>query len=365
MQHQPAPSEIYARLLQHCPPYVQEGPFAGLASPQAFATVADGAAALAALRDEFPQEALVEARVAAPAPDGTLAINPALTAPGGALLAFVAADDAPYEICTAQGCLSQTTLPVLAARRDLVTQTAAAAWEDVFCVAFSMHDVIALRTLGVPAALATGLAELGRKRLRQVAAQFGWQRVSGAPESWFEEVEQSAVGNSKGARRSAPAPESEPADPWPMTLVNWSPAALQPETPEGLEAVWAHFRAIDDYLSFRLDDVYVWRPSSSEVKAIRFSLHYGSPKDVRSAVKESLDGAGGLIGAADPAAARAAPPDYPKALAQYETLCRKGGDPLQKEVAWKTLTEALERDVTGPSSRTLSPRLIRCTAASA
>ena len=82
-------------------------------------------------------------------------LAPPLCAPGGLLLVF-RDKRGPFEIVTADGCLSASTLPVLAALRDTRVLKALTKC-DMLLVCFSVADAAVLRALQLPSTTADGL----------------------------------------------------------------------------------------------------------------------------------------------------------------------------------------------------------------
>lgn len=361
----PKNSLVYDRVLSHCPQYVRGDRWEQFQDANAFRGSSSPDATLDALQSEFSADALQKSGVAVLDEavldeEGALKLNPVLTGPEAVVMALRNTDDEPpYDLLTSGGCLSGTALPVLSVLEDGPTSKCSLGCDNVLCVAFAISDVVALRALGIPATLATGLSELGRGRLEEFAHRF---HLWDAP-AWdhFNEGQGNTDPlDSDAADSNAPEEENEPetvtgraAIPPQLIFADWFPATLSLERPEGLSAVRAHFARLESDLGLCLEDVYTWRPTAAELQTLSFCLEYGNSKDVRSAVLQSLDKsterlnvpAGSMCQVFGP------PADHATTVSQLQELRQRRGDKQLRQKAWQNFDESLESDFIQPLIR--------------
>ncbi|MBT6156430.1 MAG: hypothetical protein HOK71_12645 [Planctomycetaceae bacterium] len=354
---QPKHSLIYARVLSHCPQYVSGDRWEQFQDVNAFRGPSAPDATWAALQSEFSTDALQKSGVAVLDEavldeEGALALNPVLTDPEAVVIALRNTDDdPPFELLTSGGCLSGSALPVMAVLEDGPTSRWSSDFDNVLCVTFAISDVVALRALGIPATLATGLSELGHGRLEEFARRF---QLRDAPSSVrFSE----GPGNADRLDSHAAEEEIEPETGTGMAaimpqliFVDWSPATLTLERPEGLTAVRAHFARLEHDLGLCLEEVYTWQPTAAELQKLSFRLEYGNIKDVQSAVLQSLDEsterlnvpAGSMSQVFGPVA------DHATTVSQLHEIRLRRGDKQLRNKAWQNFGESLERDFIQP-----------------
>ena len=269
---------IYKRVLSHCQPYSHGGAWqalpvrGGICRPPA-----DAAAVLSALQEEFSLADLQESGVLAM--DETLAVglDPALCDQSTLVIPLRRAAKAdPFELVSGHGTVSGRWLPLCASMQDeRVHKLIVATAEKILCVATRPADAALLLSVNIPATLATGLAELGGKYLKQVRKWFDLyppqppQRCGIIDEAEEEKKR-----------------ERQPPD---LLLVDCSLAEMSVESPVGLSAMVSHLAKVEEYLDVPLDRFYRWRPTQREIATIEFRLKHAGPAAVRAAILESIE----------------------------------------------------------------------------
>jgi hypothetical protein len=208
---------------------------------------------------------LQDAGVAVTTADGTFAPTAALCTAGEPLV-FLRPDPntMPTAVLTATGCLAAAQLPLLLSCEDGPTVQAILA-SDMLLVTSSLLDLIALRQLGLPATLATGLDRLEDHQIAEVCGQLGWTLPS-ASRAALERLRAEAAGPSEPARAARRDREL------PLCLVMGSPAKFSLDKPSGMEAIIAHFRDLKNYLRIMDMSVSDWTPRQAVLDQLRFQL---------------------------------------------------------------------------------------------
>lgn len=282
----------------------------------------DEGATLQALRNKFSDEALFASKVVVLNQDDALTLNPLLTGDAFAPLR-AKPHHLPFEIVTPAGCLFGPGLPICKAVRDERYQGEIANASNQLCVAFSLPDVGALLSVGIPAAMAAGLDRMGHESLMEFCRGFGFQR-SGMP-----------------------APESAPQ----LMLVGWSPASLDRSPPPGLTAVFDHLRKVHEYFGFGLEEIYVWRPTETDIEGVKFCIEHGTKKEIHQALLLSMEKsveAPFMPPQPVPKEKKPAPADFFTALAQvHEARRRSSSGDIPREF-WQHLEQRLDHDLIAP-----------------
>lgn len=346
-------ASIYGDFLRHCAPVVLPRPWTRFAAPSdLYSTPADPAAALAALRSRFSDEALLEARVAVRVTPTELALAPSLATPGATILPLRQAPEAvPFDLVSDEGCVSQRVLPVCAVLGDHPTRARCNRFSQTLFVAFSMADLAVLRLMGQAVALVTGLP---RVRRRDLAVFAGCYRLR-------DEVApggNAARGSASWAGLAVPAPVLQAVGrgdftPPELVFVGWSPATLCLEPPEALTALQHHFARLERYLRLELRTVSMWQPTPEDLRRIRFCLRDGLGQDVQEAFLASLEGSSSSLTPSGflhgKASMNREPASMKVALAR---LCRvldeANPDQASREQAWQSYQAAVQRDLIQP-----------------
>lgn len=340
---------IYAQLLQHCTRYAfPQRPWSRHRTDlDAFVAPEDSADTLQALRKQFGDEPLLESGVAVLAPDGTLQLAPSLAA-GQALVAFRKSDGSPpFTILTAEGCINGA-IPVLAACKDVFTRQALHRVQNLY-VAFSVHDVIALRAVGLPATLIGPIERLSRAALVRV----GKSAVLRVPQA----------SPATAGPRPAPAPPTQPfsgsggepvepnngasahEQPLQLVLLCWSPAALTADASPELRSVCEH---LSEFYRLCVDigEWVAWPVSQDSLKSIRFALTHGTVPEIGEALVNELvvhDVYDIVVGTVDP--------ERPEASQQAVWSRMRQLRPrrtAERAELWKQYEQLIERDYLQP-----------------
>jgi hypothetical protein len=163
-----------------------------------------------------------------------------------------------------------------------------------------MQDMMALRAIGIPAALAKGLEQFTRKSLEDSSSNLGLELPVGS----FN------ISAGNGEPPTAPLlkttdKENQVISPWGLSipapvddpptvvrprlfLVGWSPSQRSLRRPSEWDGVLDSLIRAGRFLDIDLDDVFVWRPAEEDLQRIVFVLSKGSRKHVRKAVIASL-----------------------------------------------------------------------------
>jgi hypothetical protein len=304
LEDAPTLTAVYDALLRRCPPYRLPGVWADVeVDPAVRHAPEDPAAVIAELAERFPSTILTAAGVARTTADNGLAPSHALRTASPWLFLRPEPHRRPFAVVTPAGCLGGRDLPVLAALKDYATAEALAADpERQLWVAGSTADVAALRTAGLPAALALGLEDFGPRELTALCGAFGWRypaKGRTVPESPGEPLcpHEPRPGGGAGTAEAADAARSAhgPArsrrldvsaaadrDALALNLVAWSPARLALEPPAVLGAVRAHLRAVQDHLGVTDMQVGIWLPDAGFLERIAWQLRF-DPQAVSAA----------------------------------------------------------------------------------
>jgi hypothetical protein len=136
----------------------------------------------------------------------------------------------------------------------------------VVCAACTSADVALLLSLGIPATLASGLAQLGGRHLDKVCQTYRLGKF-------------------------APQPGVEYLNDWRtshVVLLGWSLATLTRDEPRGLAEIVAHFGDIERYLEICLERFCLWVPSQEEFDKFLYRLKYANAKEAGAAIKDCL-----------------------------------------------------------------------------
>ena len=165
---------IYARVLAHCPKFSHPPPWQGVPVPDGVCgPPTDPSQTLADLRAQHQDLELLESGVAVTGPDGALQLATALCDPNTAIIGLRKKPKQDlFDLLTEQGCIAHDELPLCAALQDGGLQEMLAGSPPVLCVACSSADVALLLSLGIPATIASGLAQLSNERLDKVCQTY-------------------------------------------------------------------------------------------------------------------------------------------------------------------------------------------------
>ena len=145
----------------------------------AYRTPADPERALELLVEKFGEAALVETGVAlrsgVHSAEGPLQFASALAGPETPLIVLYGDEDGrPFAVVTAEGCWGHSSPPLLAGMEDRFTASNLRKSQLGYVyVTATVEDMILLRSLGLAAATAAGLARLEMRDVRRLRQHFG------------------------------------------------------------------------------------------------------------------------------------------------------------------------------------------------
>lgn len=305
--------QIYAEFLQHCRRGRPPGSWRRFAEcAKVWTPPKDVSAALTALQEKYALQDLLRSGVvtygdvieqhqnlAAHCIVKKVVINPVLDGPSSQILPLrVLPESNPFDLITAEGTLSRQ-LPACAMLHDHLTQKGIQK-AGMLCLTFSLPDLIVFRAVGLPAVLATGLANSSGKILKEFAGSLGLDVRGGLPGACREPTAMSSPISQFSENPANGEPDSSacpPATAGPLYshcvrpqlfLVDWTPANVSHRRPDEFDAVLRKLANVSDYLGFSLDDAFVWRPAAQELRQIAYCVSNGSRKDVRRALLASL-----------------------------------------------------------------------------
>ena len=240
-----------------------------------------------------------------------------------------AAESDPFDVVTAEGCLSGRQWPARAALRDSGILQDLEAAEDQLLLVFAMSDLVLCRSLGIPAALAVGLEESDLELLDELSRHCNWDveerdeyqnRTTGEQPvdanrtaCSLESADSPSSGGSltpngltppangrtdanRAADETAPQPttNSSPAVPQiRLALLGWQPQLPSDVEPGGLATCMAHLRDVDAYLGIQLaTDIGIWQPRSWSVTCLQKRLDHrilaGAAETIRASFLQDV-----------------------------------------------------------------------------
>ncbi|MBC8355317.1 MAG: hypothetical protein H8E66_25350 [Planctomycetes bacterium] len=169
-------SRIYAAFLSLCRPAELPPPWDGLTPhSDCFLCPTDPDAAFAELQEQFDRRDLLRSHVAVRTRDNGVRLRRSLRDPAEYVVALRKKEGAaPFDVLTAEGCLSQTRWPAIASLEDLSIRAALADSDNRLLVCFDMLELVVCRSIGLPASLAVGLDDESLDLLDELALLCGW-----------------------------------------------------------------------------------------------------------------------------------------------------------------------------------------------
>jgi len=291
-----------------------------------------------------------------------LKVNPILRGPFTRILPLRASSQGdPFDLLTSDGAVSGR-ISACAFLDDHRVQKGIQK-TGLLCLAFSIEDVMALRAVGLPAALANGLEQFTRESLKEfcsclalespadVSVHGSKQHVA-LPVTSAAPLKACSVQGDKAKLPSDPTADKASADnlspPRPrLFLVDWLPSQLTLCHPEGLDGVAGSLINVGKCLDVNLDDVFVWRPTTADVRRITYCLANGERKDVRKAILASLRRSSQLLGLTQ------GETDEPVSLLEArarlrEALLRPGGKSGERRRRLRQHQEAIDNALVRP-----------------
>lgn len=212
---------------------------------------------LDALREKHPRRSLVRSGIAVRI-DRRLHLNPVLlNVPGTIVPLRKTPDGPPFDFITEQGT-TRGRLSMRSAVLDHHVSNAIAECGYLF-LAFGIQDLIRLRLIGMPVAPALGLEEFHDQSMHDFRCALG-------------------LGEKK-----------PPKSPHQLILVDWCPEKFSARRNEFVDQVIQNFTANRSCLGIALQNILVWRPTSTDVRAIAGCLRIGQLQDVVQVIQGSLE----------------------------------------------------------------------------
>lgn len=198
---------------------------------------------------------------------GHFEIHPGLSVPGDPMLPLRAVPQGPIvDIVTRQGTLSGE-LPALAMLKDAATIGTLERCGVQLLIAFSLEDLITLRSWGFAAIPAAGLEKLDAKQLLKLGSLLGWCK---APVDFNPPL--------------LPVSKEVPA----ITVVAWSPSTMNGSLPEALSAIQGYWKKVSDYEEFDCEKMALWTVSASDLECLEFVHGLGDRSRMLDRVAKQL-----------------------------------------------------------------------------
>jgi hypothetical protein len=381
--------QIYSRFLEHCEPALLPGPWSDLTNKHGVVRAPRfPTATLAQLAGEFPEAHLLASGVAKSDEDGGLLPSDGWSHGAEDLILPLRVSDAapPFDLLTGSGLISACGLALIAVLNDSSTKNAIAE-NDYLCLAANMLDLMVLRSLGLAAALPSGLDRLDYAQMLELCQAFEWRmpdfgrqtlrldiptQLPDQPRDPSEEVRElgddeapqaaadpPAAASSESLRQDAAEHEvreqeeervEEPIIPV-LVAVDWSPAQLSLEQPP----IWSRIReSLGMYASQLEIAIHIdqWRPAEEQLSRFRFLTDVGAISVACQTLLQHLDHAPANWFIERPAPAPRPMVDY---LGAYDRLriaieapSRSSHERDELKEALDSFSEAVERDSVRP-----------------
>ncbi len=323
----------------------------------------DRRALLAELRQQFPDERLVQAGVVTMDTSGNVSLVPQLAAGVAPIWVIRRESDRKLTAIIAEmNLVGKNAWALAAAFQDPRQRDLIGGGEGRIVVAYSMQDLAILRSIGLAAVPGGNWCRLTKPQLDFLCEALGiTPRSSGPPTKWAKAME-------------LIKPRTVP-----LILANWSLAGMDRTDVAAATTSWSHLVELYRHLDLTFDHFGLWKPSHESLAQLEFQLRY---LDVEAVCDALLEGIGedsitidAGLGPNQPEpqsivesyrawrrADRDAmnPPARQKAFAKLcELLDQKRFDPLVEEAL--RATSALERNAEialAETSRLLQPQLL-------
>jgi hypothetical protein len=287
-------SKAYAHLMGFCRA-LESAPRLPFARPDedCHAPVTDPAAALASLRQDFPDEVLQRAGILASNGSG-FELDHGLYEPSTVLIALrKGPSNEIHDVLTPHGCLSGT-VAVLQILEDNHTRECLEDSQWLLATS-SLEEAVGLRSLGLAATLGTDLEKgLKASELRALGEIFGNGKFTSkailrqskirAPGIQITESPASGLNTAARIHRKAD-PEIRGRH---LVLVGWSPLSGSRECPDAILRSAAFLAGIQKFFGPSLERVSFWRPARPSFEKIMLAMKVRNPPLIRESMAESL-----------------------------------------------------------------------------
>ena len=296
--------QIYAEFLQYCLPAPLPQPWGRFMETADFwRPPRSEKATLAVLRKNHSTKHLLGSGIVTRNQRKDLELNPIFTGTSDAILPLRDSPQSnPFDLLTEQGTVSGR-LPIHTAVADYVVLEAIQE-KRFLCITFSMSDMMSLRAVGMPTALASGLAQFTPNSLEEFHKCVGFSIPGlaafvgpGTPppsapsthlaqeEDAYEMLLQSVNENFPGTEKSHPSTTDSRG----LILTGWTPSQLSNRRPQGLDQVIDNIVSAGSCLGVALEDVLLWQPTTREIHALARCQKVGSKADVVQAILSNID----------------------------------------------------------------------------
>ncbi len=285
-------TKIFSDVLKHCQRTVPSGPWRRfLEDSDTWQLGSDKRAVLRDLEQSHSQQCLLQSGLVVRAARGELEFNPVLVETGSVLVPLRSAPNArPFDLLSDQG-LASGNLHASASLADYRTNEALSSLNALF-IAFSIQDFVALRSAGLPCAMATGLDRHTPQSLQQFRTGLSWpKQTTFIPSGDHADADASGLacvsagGHQHGGLH---AQDSKASAPNSLVLVGWHLSRLGDSRPADLDAVATDLISMGKAFGLELE-LILWRPSPAEIRSIAECLAKGHREDVVKAIVRSVD----------------------------------------------------------------------------
>jgi hypothetical protein len=169
-------TEVLARVLHCCDSLHCEGAWSPLGAVRNCRRLPEGCSCVTSgLADEFSEQDLEDSGVVQYDDDGNLQLVPRLRTGSGILIPLRREPNSvPFDVVTDCGCLHEETPSFLAGLEDHWLKPKVKAAGHRILIALSIHELVVLRRLSLPAVLGVGLDRVSREQADRMATKFGW-----------------------------------------------------------------------------------------------------------------------------------------------------------------------------------------------
>jgi len=251
--------EIYVDFLKFCEPVKPPHPWGRFTVTQDFFKMPDDDGALCeSLRMTYGRKELRRSGVMTLDSQSRIRLSQRFSVHPGFVIPLRSGPvEKPFDLLTAEGSLSGR-LPIAQAAKDQLVGDGASRQSLIF-VAFNIYDVMALRAIGAPTVIASGLDEFTQESLAEVRQVFDM-------------------------------PANSVGSPMHLALVGWTPSRMSRVGPgQPLDRVLRNFRMSAEYFGINIAQILFWQPAITEIARLAQCLKIGRITDVADALLHSLD----------------------------------------------------------------------------
>ncbi len=273
---------------------------------------------------------------------------------------------APYDLLTAEGCLSGE-LPALAVLRDRETRTMLEKSQMTLLAAATIEDVLVLRACGLPATLASGfealpLDDIGRLAVfglqcdpsyREAALAQQAEEEDAATQPHRAEVDTENMG-SAAPHGTWEVDDTTAEEDVSLMLVGWHPSQLTYATATAQKRVADYFLQLSQHLNLEVWELNWWQPQQAEFAALEFVVGRRSAATFGQMLQKlALEGGVSIARIGKPAPQQPGPPsDLAEAMAALDAYRQPPhhffASPTGAEKTRAEFFRLLERDLLAP-----------------